>query len=503
MGLLLVSVGACAKSDKSDAQTAVNTAVQEKHISHNNDNAIRKASLQAVSLEQDDDLGEPLLQGDLIEESSRAVPQSMDEVRLSFAPVVRDVAPAVVNVYTRRQVQARSVDPIFERFFGRQNPREQSSLGSGVIVSPDGVVITNNHVIENMTEIKVVLSDRREYEADLIFTDPQTDLAVLRLNAEEPFPFLEFANSDAAEVGDVVLAIGNPFGVGQTVTSGIVSALARTAVSISDYQFFIQTDAAINPGNSGGALVDVDGRLIGINTAIYSRSGGSNGIGFAIPSRLVQQVLSSAINGGVLSRPWLGASTGTVTSELSRALDLDRPAGAIIEEVWKSGPADKAGLKPGDVITQISGQPVFDAETLRYRVGVGSEGDEVDVLYVRAGSDKSTKIKLDLPPENPAPDERNLAGNHPLNGVVVANLSPRYNEELNIDPFLRGVVVKELSRRSFAARRGLRRNYRILSVNGTNVDTTRDLERALEAQGRDWVIEIDTGSRIIPWRVGR
>ena len=444
-----------------------------------------------------------VMHGDNISAELRTVPQSMEQIRLSFAPVVNDVAPAVVNIFTRRSVQPRNVDPIFERFFGLQSPREQTSLGSGVIVSPDGVVITNNHVIENMTEIKVVLNDRREYEAELIFTDAQTDLAVLRVESDEPFPFMQFANSDAAEVGDVVLAIGNPFGVGQTVTSGIVSALARTAVSISDYQFFIQTDAAINPGNSGGALVDVNGRLIGINTAIYSRSGGSNGIGFAIPSRLVQQVLYSAVNGGELARPWLGASTGTVTPEISSALGLDRPAGAIIEEIWPDGPAAKAGLKPGDVVTQIGGKPVFDAETLRYRIGVGSDGDVADIKFVREGKDKIIKVSLDLPPQTPLADERSLEGNHPLRGVVVANLSPRFNEEINIDPFLTGVVVKELSARSFAGRRGVRRNYRILSVNDKPIFTTLQLERELEKTVTRWVIEIDTGTRIIPWRVGR
>lgn len=433
----------------------------------------------------------------------RMVPDSMEQVRLSFAPVVGEVAPAVVNIFTRREVKARSIDPIFERFFGRVGPREQSSLGSGVIVSPDGYIITNNHVIENMTEIKVVLSDRREFEATQIFTDPQTDIAVLQIQAGEVLPFLEFANSDAIEVGDVVLAIGNPFGVGQTVTSGIISALARTAVSISDYQFFIQTDAAINPGNSGGALVDVDGRLVGINTAIYSRSGGSNGIGFAIPSRLVQQVLSSAINGGVLARPWLGASTGTVTADLSRALKLDRPAGAIVEEVWPGGPAAKAGLKAGDVIVEIGDQPVYDAETLRYRIGVGSSKDKTKIAFMRDGKTRNATLTLDIPPETPKRDERTLDGNHPLTNVSVANLSPKYNEEIGIDPFLRGVVVTQLPGRSYAARQGMRKGYRIVSVNGVEVDNTRDLVREMAKAGRRWEIEIDTGRRIVPWRIGR
>ena len=459
---------------------------------------------QSVESSQDqlDDDPLPPMHAAPIDDKVRMVPESLEQIRLSFAPIVSDVAPAVVNVFTRRQVQAPRVDPLFEQFFSRRGPREQSSLGSGVIVSPDGVVITNNHVIENMTEIKVVLNDRREFEADLIFTDPQTDLAVLRISSDEPFPFLEFSNSDAAEVGDVVLAIGNPFGVGQTVTSGIISALARTAVSISDYQFFIQTDAAINPGNSGGALVDADGGLVGINTAIYSRSGGSNGIGFAIPSRLVQQVLASAINGGELARPWLGASTGTVTAEISRAMDLDRPAGAIVEEIWKGGPAAKAGLKAGDVIVSIDGQPVYDAQTLRYRIGVNGKGDVSNIEYLRQGKTRKASVTLDLPPDSPAPDERTLEGQHPLTGVSVANLSPRFNEDINLDPFLTGVVVTDLSRRSFAARRGLRRNFRIVSVNGIPINSTQTLEFELSQNSKGWDFEIDTGRRIVNWRVG-
>ncbi|HNS87903.1 MAG TPA: trypsin-like peptidase domain-containing protein, partial [Parvularculaceae bacterium] len=277
------------------------------------------------------------MKGDAIATAPRKAPETMADVKMSFAPIVEDAAPAVVNVYTSRVVQRSTGDPFFDRFFG-VGPQQQNSLGSGVIVSRDGVIVTNNHVVENMQEIKVVLSDRREFEARVLLTDPQSDLAVLRIDAGEPLPFLEFANSDAAEVGDIVLAIGNPFGVGQTVTSGIISALARTAVSISDYQFFIQTDAAINPGNSGGALIDVEGKLLGVNTAIFSRSGGSNGIGFAIPARLVQQVLATATKGVALHRPWVGATTETVTTDLAKALKLDRPIGAIVGDIYPLGP---------------------------------------------------------------------------------------------------------------------------------------------------------------------
>ncbi|MEO1242223.1 MAG: Do family serine endopeptidase [Pseudomonadota bacterium] len=450
------------------------------------------------------------MDGDAISLAPRVAPQSMAEVKLSFAPVVERAAPAVVNIYTRRVVQQRSPfagDPFFERFFGGgfDAPRErvQNSLGSGVIVSPDGVVVTNNHVIEGMTEIKVVLNDRREYNAELVLADAQTDLAVLQIDVDEPLPFLNFANSDSIEVGDVVLAIGNPFGVGQTVTNGIVSALARTAVSVSDYQFFIQTDAAINPGNSGGALIDIDGRLVGVNTAIYSRSGGSNGIGFAIPSRLVQQVIKSAISGTALVRPWVGASSSTVTSDMAKALKLDRPAGAIVDDIWPRGPADRAGIKAGDVIIEVNGQPVYDAETLRYRVGVNSDGDSAGIVYVRSGKIRNAEVVLELPPEEPGRDPRSLEGNHPLNGVTVDNLSPRYSEELGLDPLSKGVVVSEVTARSFAARRGLRPGHKILSINGEAVRTSADLEREILKSVRSWELEIDNGGRVVPWRVGR
>src|SRR5215470_16418191 len=255
----------------------------------------------------------------------RRVPASPSEVRLSYAPIVQRAAPAVVNVYAARAVATTRNpfldDPIFRRFFGVPDggaPSEQlqRSLGSGVLVDAGGLVVTNNHVIEGATEVKVSLHDKREFEAEIVLKDQRSDLAVLRIRGQgERFPAIDFADSDALQVGDVVLAIGNPFAVGQTVTHGIVSAVARTQVGITDYQFFIQTDAAINPGNSGGALVDLGGKLVGINTAIFSRSGGSQGIGFAIPSNMVKVVVASARSGGTtVRRPWLGARLQTVTS---------------------------------------------------------------------------------------------------------------------------------------------------------------------------------------------
>ncbi|HKF70352.1 MAG TPA: trypsin-like peptidase domain-containing protein, partial [Stellaceae bacterium] len=295
---------------------------------------------------------------------AQTAPRSREAIRLSFAPIVKQAAPAVVNVFSRRVVRTSASpfadDPFFRRFFGNRSPfglpqeRVQNSLGSGVIIDPDGLIVTNHHVIQEAQEITVVLSDRREFEAKVLRSDERTDLAVLKIDQKgERLPTLELGDSDALQVGDLVLAIGNPFGVGQTVTSGIVSGLARTAIGISDFRSFIQTDAAINPGNSGGALVDVDGKLVGINTAIYSRSGGSIGIGFAIPTSMVRAVVEGAKTGKLIARAWLGATGQPVTAEIAQAAGLDRPRGALVKEVVAESPAAQAGIRPGDVIVAI------------------------------------------------------------------------------------------------------------------------------------------------------
>src|SRR5262252_9162958 len=299
----------------------------------------------------------------------RHVPGSPAEMMASFGPVVQRVAPMVVNVYAAKVVANRNPfadDPFFRRFFDLpgQMPREQvqRSLGSGVIVDPSGLVVTNNHVIEGADEVKVALADKREFEATLVLKDARSDLAVLRLkNGREQFPAIELSNSDDLQVGDLVLAIGNPFGVGQTVTHGIVSALARTQVGITDFQFFIQTDAAINPGYSGGALVDATGRLVGINTAIFSRSGGSQGIGFAIPVNMVRGVIASAQGGStVVRRPWLGAKLQVVTPEIAEGLGLKRPSGALVTSITPKSPAARGGLKSGDLLVAVDSQVVDD-----------------------------------------------------------------------------------------------------------------------------------------------
>ena len=304
----------------------------------------------------------------------RRVPTSPADLKLSYAPIVQRVQPAVVNVYAAKVMQRNPLldDPIFRRFFGvpgQQGDQMQRSLGSGVMVDPAGLVVTNVHVIEGADQVKVSLSDKREFEAEIVLKDSRSDLAVLRLkDSHEKFPTLDLANSDELMVGDVVLAIGNPFGVGQTVTHGIISALARTQVGITDYQFFIQTDAAINPGNSGGALVDMTGRLAGINTAIYSRSGGSQGIGFAIPANMVRVVVASAKSGGkAVKRPWLGARLQAVTPEIAESLGLRLPNGALVASVVPNSPAARAGLKSSDLIIAVDGQAIEDPNAFDYR----------------------------------------------------------------------------------------------------------------------------------------
>src|SRR6201986_3784674 len=323
----------------------------------------------------------------------RKVPSSQAELQLSYAPIMQRVQPAVVNVYAAKVVQNHNPfmdDPIFRRFFGLQGgPQEQMqrSLGSGVMVDPSGLVVTNNHVIEGADQVKGSLSDKREFEAEIVLKDARSDLAVLRLkDTHEKFPTLDFDNSDELMVGDVVLAIGNPFGVGQTVTHGIVSALARTQVGVTDYQFFIQTDAPINPGNSGGALVDMNGKLAGINTAIYSRSGGSIGIGFAIPANMVRVVVASAKSGvKAVKRPWLGARLQAVTPEIAETLGLKLPNGALVSSVVAGGPAAKAGLKVSDLITGIDGQEIDDPNPFDSRFAPRPIGGNAPIHLQRAG----------------------------------------------------------------------------------------------------------------------
>lgn len=436
----------------------------------------------------------------------RVAPQSLEQVQLSFAPVVQLAAPAVVNVYATRMQEVRDpfaqMDPFFRRFFGDQmqpRPRERmaSSLGSGVIVDASGLIVTNNHVIEQASDVRVSLADRREYAADILIRDERTDLAILQVRElDEPLPAIQIGVSDNLNVGDVVLAIGNPFGVGQTVTQGIVSALARTQVGVTDFQFFIQTDAAINPGNSGGALIDLSGRLVGINTAIFSRSGGSNGIGFAIPTEMVNVVLAEAASGAsFVARPYLGAEVQSVTSAIAQSLGMRRPNGVLVADLVPGGPADAAGIQRGDVVVSIDGAQIDDPDAFAYRFATKGIGGTTQVRVLRDGQRRDIQIALVRPPETVPRDLRRIEGRSPFAGMEVINLSPAVAQEFGFEQ-TEGVMVVAIERGSIADQVGFRQNDIILQINDQRVSTTRDLESAASTSSRGWQIVFERGGRI-------
>ncbi|HEY3919521.1 MAG TPA: Do family serine endopeptidase [Stellaceae bacterium] len=429
----------------------------------------------------------------------RTPPTNREMIHLSFAPVVKKVAPAVVNVYSRRTVQTRTPfmdDPLFRRFFGNQGPfglpreRVQQSLGSGVILGANGLIVTNHHVIDGAEQITVVLSDRREFEAKVMLSDEHADLAVLKIDTHgERLPVLELGDSDQLEVGDLVLAIGDPFGVGQTVTSGIISGLARTGIG-SDLSSFIQTDAAINPGNSGGALVDLDGRLVGINTAIFSQSGGSIGIGFAIPTTLVRTVLQAATSGAPIHHPWFGATGQAVTAEIANALHLPHPGGVLVKDVIADGPAARAGIRTGDVITVIGGHDIEDPDDLRYRVAILPIDAPVPVTFWRNGQTTTVSVVLTALPDMPPRQVTVLAAATPLAGATVANLNPAQADELGLAPTARGVVVISAKSGSLAGRLGLQAGDIVATVNRNPVASVNDLKDALSAGAGPWTFGI-------------
>ena len=441
--------------------------------------------------------------------AAQGVPQTRSEIALSFAPVVKKAGPAVVNVYgERREQQARHPlmdDPFFRDLFGGRQPRErvQQSVGSGVIVAEDGIVVTNHHVIEGMTEVKVSLADRREFEAEILLRDPKSDLAVLRIKSRDKFPALETGDSDGLQVGDIVLAIGNPFGVGQTVTQGIISALARTHVDVSDYQFFIQTDAAINPGNSGGALVDMAGRLIGINTAIYSKSGGSHGIGFAIPANMVRVVVASARAGGKqVTRPWYGARMQLVTADIAESMGLDRPAGALVASVTAESPAAASGLKAGDVIIAVDGAEVLDPDSFGFRFATKAVGGTTSITIMRNGKRLILPTRLMAAPETRPREARRISGNTPLSGVTAANLSPAVADELSMGSDSDGVVVMDVAAGSPAQQVGFQKGDIILGVNATKIVSTKQLEETMKLRTSSWRIAINRGGQVLTTTFG-
>lgn len=425
------------------------------------------------------------------------VPQSQSEISLGFAPLVKEAAPAVVNIYARIVRPGRASpfqgDPFFEEFFrgfGSTRPRVQNSLGSGVILSTDGIVVSNYHVVGQATDIRVVLADRREYAARVLLGDQESDLAILQLDGAEDLPFLSLRDSDQVEVGELVLAIGNPFGVGQTVSSGIVSGLARSGAASGNARgYFIQTDAPINPGNSGGALIDVNGDLIGINTSILSRSGGSNGIGFAIPANLVAQFVKQAAAGAdVFERPWAGMAGQPVDADLAASLGLGVPQGIVISDLHPQSPFVAAGIRVGDVITHVDDQEVNSPSEMVFRMSVRGLGALARVTRVRTGEVEQIDVAMMAAPNDPPRDPRTLDDRTVLPGLSIERINPAVIAQYNLPLSAQGLVITELGQ--FGRRVGIRRGDVFLAINGQNIETVRDVRRILSDRGRRIEMEV-------------
>jgi len=446
--------------------------------------------------------------------AAQTIPQSRPQITLSFAPLVKQAAPAVVNIYTQKLVQQRISplfqDPFFREFFGGGLPpgmtrqRMENSLGSGVIVKPDGVIVTSNHVIAGADQIRVVLADRREFDATVVTTDEHSDIAILRIDAKgEKLPTLEIRDSDEVEVGDLVLAIGNPFAVGQTVTSGIISALTHKSVGGSDLGYFIQTDAAINPGNSGGALITMDGRLVGINAAIYSRSGGSIGIGFAVPSNIVRVALNAVEHGHKnIVQPWIGIEGQEITADIAASLGLPQPSGLIVKQIHSASPAAKAGLQVGDVIVALNNRAVEDGETFHYRLATQPIGSTVNFGVLRKGQRLDIPVTLIAPPEDTPRQKTRVTGRNPLGGAEIQNLSPAVSEEMGLRNMDRGVIISDVKEGMAAANLGLQAGDLIISINGQKITDVNEALAAVRSEALRWRMVIQRGGEKLTLVVG-
>jgi Do/DeqQ family serine protease len=434
------------------------------------------------------------------------VPQTQAQVTMSFAPLVKQAAPAVVNIYAKRIVESRqsmspfASDPFFRDFFGDlapSRPRVQNSLGSGVILSGDGYVVSNYHVVGQATDIRVVLTDRREFSAQVVLADESSDLAILKLEAPRDLPFLPLRDSETVEVGELVLAIGNPFGVGQTVSSGIVSGLARSGRTTGSARgYFIQTDAPINPGNSGGALVGTGGALIGVNTSIVSRSGGSNGIGFAIPASLVAHFLSQARAGNKrFQRPWAGIGGQSVDADLADSLGLERPGGIAITQLQEGSPFATAGLSVGDVIIRSDGQEVNSPPEMLYRMTVAGIGETLRLEAVRDGEVRDFEVAMIGPPEVPARAQVTLGRDSPMIGLSFANVNPAILSEYGMPDLPPGVVILDLGR--YGARVGMQVGDLLREINAVDIDTPRDAERVINSAEQGLSVVVERGGQLL------
>jgi Do/DeqQ family serine protease len=441
---------------------------------------------------------------------AQQVPQSAAQMQLSFVPLVKQAAPAVVNIYAKVVRQARrspfSGDPFFERFFrdfGAERPRVQNSLGSGVILSSDGIVVSNYHVVGDATDIRVVLADRREFAADVLLGDAESDLAILRLQDAGNLPYLELRASSTVEVGELALAIGNPFGVGQTVSSGIISGLARSGAAAGKGRgYFIQTDAPINPGNSGGALIDMTGRLVGINTSILTRSGGSNGIGFAIPADLVAAFVAQAEAGRTgFGTPWAGINGQSVDADMAEAFGLAFPEGIIVSGLHPASPFAGSGVEVGDVITAVNGEPVNTPSEMIYRMSVTGLGNTAVITRLRRGEETEVAVEMIEAPDMPPRDERVLAPREVLEGLKIARTNPAVISELNLPLDAEGVVVTDPGR--LGGRVGLRLGDVIEAVNDLPVTHPEEIARIFREGWRGYALTVLRGNQrvVLQFRV--
>jgi serine protease Do len=425
------------------------------------------------------------------------LPASSGRPDETFVEISKSATPAVVNISTTRLIKNETgpnpffEDPFFRRFFGEEfgrqfeqpKDRKEQSLGSGVIVESNGIIVTNNHVVANADEIKVLLSDKREFKGKVVGTDPKTDLAVIRISASD-LPTIPWGDSGKMQVGEYVLAIGNPFGLNQTVTMGIVSALGRANVGISDYEDFIQTDAAINPGNSGGALVNTKGELIGINTAIFSRSGGYMGIGFAIPSNMAKTVLESIKKEGKVVRGWLGVSIQDISPTLAKQFGIKENAGALVSDVMEKSPADKGGIKRGDVITQYQGKPVDNPGHLRNAVAETPVGTKVKLILIRDKKEMTVQLTIGEQPKNLAKggaegEEKGSEESRAVSGLDVSNLTKEMARRLGVPYKENMVVVTNVEPGSPAEEAGVVRGDLILEINRIVIKNTDDYDKVM------------------------
>ncbi len=429
----------------------------------------------------------------------KIVPNSQIELQLSFAPLVKTTAHAVVNIYAKKIVTERVAlfsNPFFRHFFndnfsGTLRKRITNSLGSGVILRENGLIVTNAHVIDGAEEIIVVLADHREYEAKLLLKDEHTDLAILQIKTKTPLPFLQFGDSDEIDVGDLVIAIGNPFSVGQTVTSGIISAVARAPAGISDYRSFIQTDAAINPGNSGGALINMQGKLIGINTAIFSKTGESLGIGFAVPANMVKLVADHAASGRTLLRPWTGLAGVEIDWDIAQSLQQQYPGGMLVSDIYPNSPAAKAGIQTRDVITHIDDYKFATLQDFRFRLALKTNDKQAIFIGNRAGKAKKWYIKLEPPIEIPKRERTKITGNTVLTGAILENLSPKIATEIGFDIFSKGVIIRDIQPDSPAVHYRFQPNDIIRKINQTTINKTKDIIIALKQNVNYYEIVIE------------